>query len=52
MAGENGMPLVVTGKGETMAATRTQLYDRVDDVLLPNCYYRDDTRRAVAPGRR
>jgi len=41
-AGENGMPLVVTGTGETMAEAREQLYDRVDDVLLPNCYYRDD----------
>jgi phosphoribosylamine--glycine ligase len=42
VAGENGMPLVLTGKGETMGAARAQLYDRVDDVLLPNCYYRDD----------
>ncbi|NHN47093.1 phosphoribosylamine--glycine ligase [Halostella sp. JP-L12] len=41
-AGESGMPLVVTGKGETMRAAREQAYDRVDDVLLPNCYYRDD----------
>ena len=42
VAGEAGMPLVVTGKGETMQAAREQAYDRVADVLLPNCYYRDD----------
>ncbi|WP_254821353.1 phosphoribosylamine--glycine ligase [Haloglomus halophilum] len=41
-AGESGMPLVVTGTGETMADAREQAYDRIDRVLLPNCYYRDD----------
>jgi len=42
VAGEAGMPLVVTGMGETMADAREQCYDRVDDVLVPNLYYRDD----------
>ncbi|MDS0222522.1 phosphoribosylamine--glycine ligase [Haloarcula sp. S1AR25-5A] len=42
VAGESGMPLVVTGKGETMQAAREQAYDRVDDILIPNLYYRDD----------
>ena len=41
-AGENGMPLVVTGKGETMQAAREQCYRRIEDVLIPNMYYRDD----------
>jgi phosphoribosylamine--glycine ligase len=41
-AGESGMPLVVTGKGETMQAAREQAYDRVDSVVVPNLYYRDD----------
>jgi phosphoribosylamine--glycine ligase len=41
-AGENGMPLVVTGKGETMQAAREQCYDRIDDIVIPNMYYRDD----------
>ncbi|MFB6120479.1 MAG: phosphoribosylamine--glycine ligase [Halobacteriaceae archaeon] len=41
-AGENGMPLVVCGKGETMAAAREQAYDRVRSVIIPNLYYRDD----------
>ncbi|MFW5934294.1 MAG: phosphoribosylamine--glycine ligase [Halolamina sp.] len=42
VAGENGMPLVVTGKGETMAEAREQCYRRVDDIAIPNRYYRDD----------
>ncbi|MFC7234282.1 phosphoribosylamine--glycine ligase [Halosegnis marinus] len=41
-AGESGMPLVVTGKGETMRAAREQCYERVGRVVVPNCYYRDD----------
>jgi phosphoribosylamine--glycine ligase len=42
VAGESGMPLVVTGKGETMQAARKQCYGRVDDIVIPNLYYRDD----------
>jgi phosphoribosylamine--glycine ligase len=41
-AGESGMPLVVTGMGETMGEARAQAYDRIDDIVVPNCYYRDD----------
>jgi len=42
VAGENGMPLVVTGMGETMQAARTQAYDRIDRIVVPNMFYRDD----------
>jgi phosphoribosylamine--glycine ligase len=42
VAGDNGMPLVVTGKGETMHDAREQAYGRVRDVIVPNMYYRDD----------
>jgi phosphoribosylamine--glycine ligase len=42
VAGESGMPLVVTGKGDTMQNARRQAYERVDDVVVPNRYYRDD----------
>jgi phosphoribosylamine--glycine ligase len=42
VAGESGMPLVVTGKGETMQSARRRAYERVDDVVIPNLYYRDD----------
>ncbi|GAB3693501.1 phosphoribosylamine--glycine ligase [Halorubrum pallidum] len=42
VAGDNGMPIVVTGKGETMQAARERAYDRIDNVVMPNMYYRDD----------
>ncbi|WP_336034250.1 phosphoribosylamine--glycine ligase [Halobacterium yunchengense] len=42
VAGDSGMPLVVTGKGDTMGEAQRQAYERVDDVLIPNLYYRDD----------
>ena len=42
VAGGNGMPIVVTGKGDTMHAAREQAYDRIDDIVMPNMYYRDD----------
>nr|WP_222845521.1 phosphoribosylglycinamide synthetase C domain-containing protein [Natronomonas salsuginis] len=42
VAGDSGMPLVVTGKGETMQEAREQCYDRIDDIVIPNLYYRDD----------
>lgn len=42
IAGESGMPLVVTGTGETMQAAREQAYGRIDDIVVPNLYYRDD----------
>jgi len=42
VAGENGMPLVVTGTGDTMQAARETAYDRIDEILIPNRYYRDD----------
>ena len=42
VAGESGIVLVVTGKGETMADARQQAYDRVDRIIVPNMYYRDD----------
>ncbi|NHN58588.1 MULTISPECIES: phosphoribosylamine--glycine ligase [Halorussus] len=41
-AGESGMPLVVTGKGETMQEAQAECYERVDNVIIPNLYYRDD----------
>ncbi|MFW5918679.1 MAG: phosphoribosylamine--glycine ligase [Halanaeroarchaeum sp.] len=41
-AGESGMPIVVTGMGETMQEARSQTYDRIDAIVMPNMYYRDD----------
>jgi phosphoribosylamine--glycine ligase len=42
VAGDNGMPLVVTGTGDTMGAAREACYERVENVVVPNRYYRDD----------
>lgn len=42
VAGGNGMPIVVTGIGETMQAAREQAYGRIENVMMPNMYYRDD----------
>lgn len=42
VAGENGMPIVVTGKGDTMQKAREQCYGRVENIVIPNMYYRDD----------
>jgi phosphoribosylamine--glycine ligase len=42
IAGENGMPIVVTGNGETMQAARKQTYHRIDQIVMPDMYYRDD----------
>jgi phosphoribosylamine--glycine ligase len=36
------MPLAVTAEGETIQNARKRAYDRVDDVTIPNLYYRDD----------
>ena len=42
VAGTSGLVLVVTGKGETMRAAQEQCYDRLETVVIPNMYYRDD----------
>lgn len=42
VAGETGEVLVVTGRGETMRAAQQQAYDRADDIILPNKFYRSD----------
>jgi phosphoribosylamine--glycine ligase len=42
VAGTSGIVAVATGKGATMRDAQEQVYDRIDDVVVPNCYYRDD----------
>ena len=42
VAGESGIVLVVTGKGGTMREAQERAYGRVEDVVIPNLYYRDD----------
>ncbi|WP_135824124.1 phosphoribosylglycinamide synthetase C domain-containing protein [Halorussus ruber] len=42
VAGTSGIVLVVTGKGQTVREAQSQAYRRVENVVIPNCYYRDD----------
>jgi phosphoribosylamine--glycine ligase len=42
VAGESGIVLVVTGKGETMREAQFRAYDRIERIIVPNMYYRDD----------
>ena len=51
-AGESGMPLVVTGMGETMHPAREQAYDRIDDIVIPDLYYWDDVGERWIDGSR
>lgn len=42
LAGESGYALVVTGSGTTMAEARKMAYNRIDNIILQNKYYRTD----------
>lgn len=42
LAGESGYALVVTGSGTTVAEARKMAYNRVDNILLQNKFYRTD----------
>ncbi|MFB6153277.1 MAG: phosphoribosylamine--glycine ligase [Halodesulfurarchaeum sp.] len=42
VAGESGIALVATGKGETMREAQEDVYGRLEDVIIPNMYFRDD----------
>jgi len=42
VAGESGIVLVSTGTGETMREAQERAYARIDDIIVPNLYYRDD----------
>jgi len=42
VAGDHGIVLFVTGMGSTMAEARQQAYRRVQNVIIPNMYYRTD----------
>lgn len=42
VAGETGEVLVVTGKGDTMAAARREADERAAAIVLPNKFYRTD----------
>ena len=42
LAGESGYALVVTGSGTTVAEARKMAYNRIDNILLQNKFYRTD----------
>ena len=42
VAGESGYALVVTGSGTTMAEARKMAYNRIDNIILQNKFYRTD----------
>lgn len=42
IAGESGIALIATGMGWTMREARDEVYGRIDNIIIPNMYYRDD----------
>jgi phosphoribosylamine--glycine ligase len=42
VAGESGYVLIITGSGTTMEEARKQAYLRVENIMIPNLFYRDD----------
>ncbi len=42
IAGDTGVVLTVTGSGLSMKQAQTQVYNRIDNILIPNMYYRKD----------
>jgi phosphoribosylamine--glycine ligase len=42
LTGESGVALVVVGCGQTMKQAQKQMYKRVENILIPNMYYRTD----------
>ena len=42
VAGNSGVVLVVVGTGQTMKQAQGQVYNRINNILIPNMYYRDD----------
>jgi len=42
LAGTSGYALVVTGSGSTMEEARKMAYSRVENIMIPNMFYRTD----------
>ncbi len=42
LAGTSGYALIVTGSGSTMEEARKQAYARVENIIIPNMFYRTD----------
>jgi len=42
VTGTSGVVLIVVGIGTTMKAAQRQAYNRIDNIMIPNMYYRKD----------
>jgi phosphoribosylamine--glycine ligase len=42
VTGTSGVVLIVVGSGSTMKAAQRQAYSRIDNIMIPNMYYRKD----------
>jgi phosphoribosylamine--glycine ligase len=42
VAGTSGIACIATGTGPTMRAAQARAYARIEDITIPNMYYRDD----------
>ena len=42
ITGGSGIALIVSGTGQTMREAQRQMYGRIQNVLIPNMYYRTD----------
>lgn len=42
LAGKSGYSLIVTGSGPTVESARKQAYSRVENIMIPNMFYRTD----------
>jgi len=42
ITGSSGVALIVVGTGLTMKEAQKQAYSRIENILIPNMYYRDD----------
>jgi phosphoribosylamine--glycine ligase len=42
VTGTSGVVLIVVGLGPTMKAAQRQAYSRVENIMIPNMYYRKD----------
>jgi len=42
LAGQSGYALILTGSGATMEEAKKQVYRRVENIMIPNMFYRTD----------
>ena len=42
VSGTSGVVLIVVGMGPTMKTAQRQAYNRIDNIMIPNMYYRKD----------